>query len=240
MRTTIPCAFLTGQVSRGNILGIMERRIPKWWLFGLGSAAAFGAAVLFRRPKGIAESGDRLFTPTLERRLHVVNARGVVEADPAGLAYAADVPLDVYALASCMQSEESTNKGRLAVGLAAFNAAKKSHRSISKLMLFSKRKDGNGHFGTQAGRYADTRHPPTAKTLQFAAAILEGQVADITEGAIQWDAPKLQDANHLLFLRDPQKYPEHRFSAADIAAQRKAAGRRMVMVPGVTDTRFWA
>jgi len=210
----------------------------KWWLLGLGSVAALGALAISRRSSD--SLARRVLGPPVEIRLHVVNARGVVEADPAGLAFAAGVSLPVYALASCMQSEEKTDKGRLAVGLAAFNMAKRDPSKIPRLLLRSKRKDGDGHFGTQAGRYADTRHPPTSRTLQLAAAVVEGRVEDVTKGAVQWDAPKLQDANHLLFLRDPEKYPEHRFSAADIAAQRAAAGRKMVMVPGVTETRFWA
>ena len=209
----------------------------KWWLLGLGSAAAVGVAMAFSGPR---RRLDALIAPTVETLLHVPNARGVVEADPAGLAGAAGVPLEVYALASCMQSEESSTKGRLAVGLATLNAAKGDPKKIPRLLLHSVRKDGDGHFGTQAGRYADTRHPPTAKTLQLAAAIIEGRVADVTEGAVQWDAPKLQDANHALYLRDPVKYPEHRWSAADVASQRIKARRRLVMVPGVPNTRFWA
>jgi hypothetical protein len=204
-----------------------------WLLVGLGSAAAIGIASLFQGTQSV-------FTPRIETRLHTTNKRGVVEADPEGLARASGYPLDVYALASCMQSEEKTDKGRLAVGLAAWNAARKNRRRIPALMLTSKRADGNGHFGSQAGRYAATSHPPTAKTLQLAAAIVEGRVADITNGAIQWDAPKAQDANHQLYLKNPEKYPEHRYSSKDIEAKRTAEGRRMVMVPGVPDTRFWA
>jgi len=209
-----------------------------WWLLGLGSAAALGALAISRR------SGDAItrsiLGPPVETLLHVANARGVVEADPAGLARASGYSLPVYALASCMQSEEKTDKGRLAVGLAAWNAAKHKASRLPRLFLYSKRKDGDGHFGTQAGRYADTRHPPTAKTLQLAQAIVDGRVADITRGAVQWDAPKLQDADYQLYLKDPQKYPEYRFSSEDIVKQRTAAGRRMVVVPGVTETRFWA
>jgi hypothetical protein len=204
-----------------------------WWLFGLGGVAAtIGVASLFRR-------SQKLFEPKIETRLHVVNARGVVEADPEGLALASGYPLDVYAMASCMQSEEKTPRGRLAVGLALWNAVKKNRHRIPKQLLFSKRRDGNGHFGSQAGRYAATSHPPTAKTLQLAEAIIAGRVEDFTHGAIQWDAPKVQDANHNLYLKDPVKYSEHRFSSKDIEEQRTAAGRRLVMVPGVPDTRFW-
>ena len=205
----------------------------KWLLLGLGGAAAVGIASLFSGPR-------KLFEPKIETRLHEVNARGVVEADPAGLARVSGYPLDVYAMASCMQSEEKHDKGRIAVGLAIWNAARKDRTRVPKLLLFSKRKDGNGHFGSQAGRYAATSHPPTARTLQLAESIIAGRVEDITKGAVQWDAPKAQDANHKLYLKDPVKYHEHRFSSKDIEKKRTDAGRRMVMVPGVTETRFWA
>lgn len=203
-----------------------------WWA-GLGAAGALGIASLFRGPQ-------KLFEPKIETRLHQVNAHGVVEADPEGLAFASGYPLDVYAMASCMQSEERTPKGHLAVGLAIWNAAQKNRSHIPNLLLFSTNRDGNGRFGEQAGRYAATSHPPTAKTLQLAEAIILGRVEDITDGAIQWDAPKAQDRNHQLFLRDPVKYHKYRFSSKDIEAKRIKEKRRPVFVPGVPDTRFWA
>jgi hypothetical protein len=210
-----------------------DERRKKWLLLGLGSAVALGIASLFR-------GTQRLFEPQIETRLHVVNKRGVVEASPEGLALNSGYPLDVYAMASCMQSEEKTPKGRFAVGLAIWNAVKKNRAKIPGLLLFSKRKDGNGFFGRQAGRYAATSHPPSANTLQVAEAIIAGRVEDITDGAVQWDAPKAQDANHQLYLKNPEKYPEYRFSSKDIEKKRTGAGRRMVLVPGVPETRFWA
>lgn len=210
-----------------------EDQSKKWWLIGLGSAAALGIVSLF--------SGTRkLFEPEIETRLHVVNARGVVKASPVGLARASGYPLEIYAMASCMQSEEKTDRGRLAVGLAIWNAVRKRSDKIPSLLLHSKRRDGNGRFGSQAGRYAATSRPPTAKTLQLAEAIQAGRVADITDGARQWDAPRAQDQNHQLYLQNPETYPEYRFSSADIATRRVKEGRRMVLVPGVPDTRFWA
>jgi hypothetical protein len=211
----------------------MEDHKPKWLLLGLGSVAALGIASLFSGTR-------RLLDPKIETRLHVVNVRGVVEASPAGLARVSGYPLEIYAMASCMQSEEKIDKGRLAVGLAIWNAVKKNRYKIPSLLLHSKRWDGNGRFGSQAGRYAATSHSPTAKTLQLAEAIQAGRVEDFTDGAKQWDAPKAQDRNHQLYLQDPEKYPEYRFSSDDIAARRINEGRRLVWVPGVPDTRFWA
>lgn len=204
-----------------------------WWLLGLGAAATIGVASMFRGTQSLLE-------PTIETRLHVINKRGVVEADPAGLARANGVSLVVYALAACMQSEEATDRARLAVGRTVLNAVKNHPEKIPSLLLFSKRADGKGHFGTQAGRYAATHKGPTARTLQLAQAIVDGRVADMTKGATQWDAPKAQDRNHQLYLANPEKYPEYRYNSKDIEKKRKDAGRTMVMVPGVPNTRFWA
>jgi hypothetical protein len=171
----------------------------------------------------------------LERRPHVVDDRGVVRARPAGLARAAGVSLPVYVLASVMQSEERTDRGRLAVGRAAWNAASKKADRIVGLAI------PTGQLGTQDGvrSYASTALPPTAQTLGLALAVIEGRVPDFVEGAVQWDAPAAQDRRHALYLRDPSRYPRYRLSSADVAARRVAAGAREVRVPGVTETRFW-
>ena len=198
----------------------MNRR--QWTFVGLGSASVLGLSWLARRLR-------------IETRLHVPNAHGIVEADPAGLAFASGVPLDQYALASAMQSEEKTDTGRLAVGRATWNAAKQDRRGIIGLLL------PHGHFASQeSGQYASTRLPPTARTLGLAAAIIEGKVPDMVHGAIQWDAPRLQDRMHQLHLQDPKRYPHYRFSSADIAQRRTKAGAHEIRVPGVTETRFWS
>jgi hypothetical protein len=157
-----------------------------------------------------------------------------VAASPAGLARAAGVDLDVYVLASAMQSEEKTDRGRLAVGRAIWNAAGGRRGRLVSMLIPS------GRLGTQlVNPYADTRRPPTARTLSLARAVAEGRVPDFVEGAVQWDAPAAQDRNHALYLRDPARYPKFRWSAADVAARRTTTGAREVTVPGVPDTRFW-
>ena len=176
----------------------------------------------------------RLF-PGVEARLHVVGPSGLVEASPSGLARAAGVPLDVYVLASAMQSEEESEKGQLAVGRAIWNAVgARRGRLVAKLIP-------TGQLGRQTvNPYAATSRPPTARTLGLAQSIVEGRVPDFVEAAVQWDAPAAQDRLHALYLRDPKRYPKYRWSSADVAARRVAAGARMVWVPGVPDTRFWS
>jgi len=184
---------------------------------------------------GLALVARSLAHLRVEGRLHAVGPDGLVAADPEGLAQAAGADLDTYALASAMQSEEKMDKGRLAVGRAVWNKVRGVKSKIFAVLCPS------GRFGSQeVNHYADTKRPPTARTLQLAAAVVEGRVPDLVRGATQWDAPRTQDRLHALYLQDPGRYPKYRHSSAEIAARRVAAGAREIRVPGVPDTRFWS
>jgi hypothetical protein len=188
------------------------------------SAAVFGLSWLFRTKRIKVEYG-----------LHAPNALGVVEADPEGLARAAGVDLDVYALASAMQSEEKTDRGRLAVGCAVWNHVRQNRKKLIPVLL------PRGYFSSQdSGQYAATDRGPTARTLALAGAIIENRVPDMVRGAVQWDAPLAQDRRHQLYLRDPKRYPAYRHDSREIAERRKKDGAHQVRVPGVPETRFWA
>ena len=199
----------------------------KWWLWGLGSALLLGATAWLR--KGTV----------IETRLHVLNDQKFVDADPRGLAANAGVTLDVYALASAMQTEESSDAGRLAVGCAIRNAARKQRVSVATKLLSSikngKQYPSHGHFGSQEapGKWAGTSYGPTAKTLQMAADILANRVPDPTHGAVQWDAPETQNAMH---KKDPKTYP---LDAEGVRTKRIANHAKEIWVPGVPHTRFW-
>jgi hypothetical protein len=188
----------------------------------LGIGAAFGFDLL-----------SHLFPP-VELRLHVADPSGIVRADPAGLARAAGVDLDVYVLASAMQSEEKDDRSRLAVGRAIWNAVRENRGKLVRLLISS------GQLGTQVvNPYAATHRPPTARTLGLARAIVDGRIPDFVEGAVRWDAPAAQDRRHALYLRDPVKYRKYRWSSADVVVLRQADHLREVRVPGVPNTRFW-
>lgn len=195
---------------------------PIWGALGIGLGAAIGLNLL------------RQLLPPVETRPHVAGPSGYVDADPAGLARAAGASLPAYVLASMMQSEESSDRGRLAVGRAAWNAARGDPGRLLRLLV------PGGRLGTQGvNPYAATHLGPTARTLQLAAAILAGRVPDFVEAATQWDAPEAQDRRHQLYLADPARYPRYRWSSEDVARKRRAAGAREVRVPGVPETRFW-
>lgn len=170
----------------------------------------------------------------VELRLHQVGPDGLVSASPEGLAAAAGASLAAYSLASAMQSEERTDRGRLAVGRATLNAAGQDPDKIFRLLA------PRGLYGAQTSNpYASTARPPTARTLGLAQAIVDGRVPDFVEGAVKWDAPAAQDRAHALYLANPKKYPKYRLSSVDLATRRRAEGFREVSVPGVPDTRFW-
>ncbi len=203
------------------MLNLPTNSKPWFYVAGLGGAVAVAGAL-------------RYLLPPVETRLHVAGPDGLVAASPEGLARAAGVSLAVYALASAMQSEEKTDRGRLAVGRAVWNAVHaKSDKIFPKLCP-------KGLFGRQVvNAYADTSRPPTARTLDLASAIVAGRVPDFVQGAIQWDAPAAIDRNHQLYLEDPVKYSKYRHTAAEVAARREAGGAREVRLEDVPDTRFW-
>lgn len=199
----------------------METQTLKNVGYGLGGLAVLGLLFSTRR--------------RIETRPHLVNDFGYVEASPRGLADLAGVPLDQYVLASAMASEEKTDKARLAVGRAIWNAVRGNRRGLVPKLI------PTGVLGSQTvNPYAATSKPPTQRVLALAAAIMEGRVPDFVHGATQWDAPKTQDKNYQLYLKDPVTYAKYRFNSEMIAARRKAKGAREVNVPGVPDTRFWS
>jgi hypothetical protein len=191
-------------------------------LIGLGTASGLG--LLWR-----------LISPSVEWRLHVLNGQKFVDADPKGLARAAGVPLDVYALASAMQSEEKTRIGHIAIGCAVRNYCRKHKISIAAQLLKG-RGPSHGHFGSQeTGKWASTSKPPTANTLILAGQILQSPspIVDPTQGAVRWYAPAMQDAAH---QRNPNLYS---LDSEQLKTKLMNAGGKMIFVPGVPDTIFW-
>ena len=236
-----------------------------WTLIGIGSASALGlslwighrdslvpwtllppvrldASLMERLHAWKAQNAEAVKRwGTMDTRLHILNQQSFVDADPASLAREAGVPLDVYALASCMQSEEGSTEGRLAVGCAARNYFRHARQSPAAVLLrradkhTGKRLPGDGHFGRQKSRYASTSYPPTATTLILAANLLAdpSPFEDATHGAVQWDAPEAQDRLHA-------KDPANNKPSTEIAEIRRRAGAHMIKVENVPSTRFWA
>jgi hypothetical protein len=204
----------------------------EWVGVGRGSAAALGGTLLL-------SCLYRKWGPEL--RLHVLNDRKFVDARPSGLADNAGVSLDVYALASAMQSEESSRPGQVAVGWAVRNYCRQHRCSVADQLLKSvrrgKRHSSHGHFGSNEapGKWASTAQPPTATTLLLAQEILSEspRIPDPTRGASAWYNPELQNKKH---AEDPKTYTK---DADDVAVDRLAAGGEEVRVPGVAGTRFW-
>lgn len=205
---------------------------PGVMVAGAFAAVVVGLAIVLER----RDPGDKV--------KHEVDGTGWVPADPHVLALRAGVSDNVYALASCMQSEGGGNQLlRIAVGWAARNMANRRGVSVFKLLTRAGKKDkatdafgahpSNGFYGPQnvGPRYASTRLAPSSAALEDAAAVLSGEVPDPTNGCTQWDNPGLQDS-----LVD--KLVGYIKTAEDVARDRTKSSD-MVMVPGITSTRFW-
>jgi hypothetical protein len=197
-------------------------------LLGLGATSSLGLAWWLNR------------LPAVESRLHVLNPQKFVNADPAGLARAAGTSLDVYALASAMQSEEKTRVGHVAVGCAVRNYCRKHRVGVVAQLLkavdrHGRRCPSHGHFGSQeaVGKWAATSKPPTASTLTLAQQILAAPspIADPTHGATRWYSPTAQDASH---RRAPELYS---LNAEQLKAKLISQGGKPI---AIANTLFWS
>lgn len=197
-------------------------------LLGIGAASGLGLVWWLTRLSAV------------EMRLHVLNRQKFVDADPNGLARAAGVSLDAYALASAMQSEEGTHEARIAVGCAIRNYCRKHGVAVAAQLLRAVDKRGrrcpsHGRFGSQEapGKWAATSKPPTANTLILAQQILAvpSPIADPTRGATRWYAPAAQDAAH---RRDPVLYS---LDSEQLRAKLTSHGGKSV---AVGKTLFWS
>lgn len=202
------------------------------FIFGAAAAVVIGAALVLNQ-----SSGD-------DSMNHKVGDLGWVSADPHALASAAGVSDNVYALASCMQSEGGNDSHlRIAVGWCARNQADRVGTSLFRLLTRAGKKDktsgdfvghpSSGMYGPQnvGPRYASTRYPGSAAALEEAAGILAGAIDDPTDGCTQFDAPSVQDS--LL-----GKLAGYNSSAEDVARARTKSSD-LVMLPGISSTRFW-
>lgn len=166
-------------------------------------------------------------------------ANGVCPTDPELIARAHGVSLDVECLARMAVKEAgSAEKPQIAVMWAARNMAKSRGESVSKLLLRGRTKSGapsssDGRFGAQnTGKYAATPLPSTPASRERAARVMAGTVPDPTGGAVQFDAPSAQDKLRAAGVAGYDR------SAEEIAAERSAS-KVAVMVPGVSNIRFW-
>lgn len=170
----------------------------------------------------------------------VYGADGVVDFDPGILAQQANASIDEYSLARAISSEEGNADPRTkaAIALTMVNYANRTGLDISALLLRAKNPAHSGYFGTQrdidedsdnfdgSDRYASTALDPYVGDLQIARAVLSGQLADFTGGAIQFD--------RLNAFKTPEQ-------AARTAQNRVNEGRTLVVVVGADpQLRFWA
>lgn len=141
-----------------------------------------------------------------------------VDQSPEELAASAGLDVDTYALARMISSEEgnSANVRQAAVAWVMVNNGGTGY-AIPR-----------GTFGRQGsgGRPISTSQDPFEGHVDIAKGVLNGTIADPTNGARYFIAPKTQDALH---ARNPEKYK----SFDEVNASRIANGHQPVVVEGI-------
>jgi hypothetical protein len=162
---------------------------------------------------------------------------GVVPGAPQSLADQTTYDLETYSLARAISSEEgnSSDAIKLAIGWAIKNHVDAGGGSITAVVTRANYSPHAGFYGTQrnieegtsgyngSDRYCSTANDPYDGDAQIAYAIQTGSLPDPTGGAQYFDRPLGENA-------------------AQVAANRQAAGLSVVDVPGVDSSllRFWA
>ena len=199
--------------------------MPLWLIVVLVGAAIVALLSLWRRKEPVTAMTELV--------------TGIIKELPAEEAARKSVDIDCLSLARSMQSEESGEQARLAVGYAVKRHAARKGMSITKLVTFpSHFPEVNGHYSQQRyAKYCSTFQTPTTHTLELAQSVQAGEADDPSQGAEQWDNPILQHALAFAHPYDPETH--HGYKTPDeIAADREAAGYKPVAVEGTT-TRFW-
>jgi spore germination cell wall hydrolase CwlJ-like protein len=143
-------------------------------------------------------------------------------------------PEDAEALARVIASEAGGEPQAIqtAVAFATRNAARKLGTSVTMLV----KTPGNTYGPQSRGSYASTARAPNAAHRALAKRILSGAVPDNSQGAVQYDSPKAQRA---LLAKKAKGYKD---TPEQVAARRRKAGKRLVLLPGIPEDRFrmWA
>lgn len=208
-------------------------------LLAAGSKQAKKAAVAVAPV--IATVGAANWTRKVQTKLNsdkTVTIDGHNPIAPEELARREGLPLEVYSLARVIQSEHGNDPQivQIAVGHAVWNQARATKQTITKLLTNCYRSRNvrpgcHGFYGAQEqGRYAATPQDPRPMQVGIAQGILSGAIKDPTGGARQFDCPRA-------FGKQPGTTVA---MAEKVAAQRRAAGNTMVLLPGISEDRFRA
>jgi hypothetical protein len=189
-----------------------------------------GSVVTFRTRRAFWRKNPK--TGEDEFRTEVVDS-------PADLALAASrrlgrkgvIGMTPFLLATLMASEAGSLHplGKVAVAHAALNMARSKRTTLLSLLA------PNGKLGSQHGRYASTRLPPSESEIMLAEGIDSQRILDPTRGAVQFDSPSAQEK---LSARGEAGYDR---GADEIAARRRKSGKELVTLPGipVASLRLW-
>ena len=170
---------------------------------------------------------------------------GIVAELPQAEATRKAIPLEILSLARAMESEESNEDARIAVGYCARNQAAKLAISITTLVTTTSKVNGVhmcpdalGHYSRQNfAKFCTTFNAPSDHTVQLAGGIINGVGNDPTNGGTHFDNEFLQDALAKIHPFNPETHRGYHTSA-EIEAKRRAVGLVPFSIDG-TRTRFW-
>lgn len=217
----------------GQLFLIFAGVVVAWYLLGPDEEGGLlgDARQIIDDGVGLVTRGSRLTSAPYDK------GTGVVPGSPQSLADQTSYDLETYSLARAISSEEgnSDDTTKLAVGWAIKNRAGASSGSVTTLVTHAKEPTHSGSYGTQrnidsstsgyngSDRYCSTAQDPYDGDAQIAFAIQTGALPDPTGGAQYFDR-SAQDDN-----------------AAQVAANRTAAGLQLVTVAGADpNLEFWA
>ncbi len=171
---------------------------------------------------------------------------GIIRTDPAALARAAGLEVNVYALARSLSSEHGRDGDSYlrAVAWATRNKARERGITILQLLTDGKGVAGDGFFGEQkaaAGtKYASTQLDPYERHVRIALEVMGAPLsADPTRGATHYYSPRASDQLAARAETDPN-YAKYRGNTAAVVDARWRApgglypeGAVPVVPPGV-------
>lgn len=162
----------------------------------------------------------------------------VVPADVQGLADAAGVSPDVYALARVSASEAGGQKQIAKQGVCWVVINHANAVNTTPLLTILGSAPTFGHQGTGGRSFVASGKDPGAVDLQVADDVFSGNVADPTGGALNFDSPgaykdKLDNDGNVIATAQER--------ADAFAAARQGENKVLVLLDGVSEStfRFW-
>lgn len=216
---------------------------PEFIYAGSVFAVLLAATVVMR-----AAAEDPIVEPTLlsdDGTACVIRDGELVAADPAALAAGMGMEPSAYALARVIPSEAGglPRADQIAVAWVVRNGARESGVTVLRKITRATVKlegervagAGDGFFGRQGDptggyRYVSSAQDSTEASREIAAAVMDGDIEDPTDGAVNFDAPGAYGVQE----------GTDEGGADTFAANRRSEGKELADVAGSSGrVRYW-